>query len=50
MILADQQHPRLALVAPGHEVRCWLYHDEAGRPLDPDAPSGAHDPVTQPDA
>jgi len=36
--LADESHPALLPVAPGHEVRCWLYHDAEGRlrqaPLD----------------
>jgi oligopeptide/dipeptide ABC transporter ATP-binding protein len=35
---ATESHPALLPVAPGHEARCWLYHDEAGRlrdvPLD----------------
>ncbi|MES2208682.1 MAG: ABC transporter ATP-binding protein [Chloroflexota bacterium] len=29
--LADSTHPVLLPVAPGHEARCWLYHDEDGR-------------------
>ena len=28
--LADEAHPALLPVGTGHQVRCWLYHDEAG--------------------
>ena len=28
--IADDVHPNLLPVMPGHEVRCWLYHDAAG--------------------
>ncbi len=35
---ATAAHPALLPVAPGHDARCWLYHDEDGRlrdvPLD----------------
>jgi oligopeptide/dipeptide ABC transporter ATP-binding protein len=31
--IADEVHPSLLPVGPGHEVRCWLYHDAAGNPL-----------------
>jgi oligopeptide/dipeptide ABC transporter ATP-binding protein len=31
--MALDVHPGLHAVAPGHEVRCWLYHDVNGRPL-----------------
>jgi oligopeptide/dipeptide ABC transporter ATP-binding protein len=31
--LAEEAHPALLPVTSGHEVRCWLYHDEAGRVL-----------------
>jgi peptide/nickel transport system ATP-binding protein len=34
--LATEAHPVLLAMSPGHDVRCWLYHDEAGR-LRPDA-------------
>jgi oligopeptide/dipeptide ABC transporter ATP-binding protein len=30
VVLATEVHPELLPVAPGHEVRCWLYHDAAG--------------------
>jgi len=33
--LANDVHPVLLPIAPGHEVRCWLYHDAAGRGLSP---------------
>ena len=26
-------HPELRAIGPDHEVRCWLYHDLEGRPL-----------------
>ena len=29
-MLAIDVHPGLHELQPGHEVRCWLYHDEAG--------------------
>ena len=28
--LAAEVHPELRSFAPGHDVRCWLYHDAAG--------------------
>ncbi|HYM83000.1 MAG TPA: hypothetical protein VEY67_02465, partial [Candidatus Dormibacteraeota bacterium] len=28
--LATEEHPSLLEVARGHDVRCWLYHDEEG--------------------
>jgi oligopeptide/dipeptide ABC transporter ATP-binding protein len=31
-------HPNLLDVAPGHEVRCWLYHDREGRVIRDAAP------------
>jgi peptide/nickel transport system ATP-binding protein len=31
--LALDAHPGLHPWAPGHQVRCWMYHDEAGLPL-----------------
>ena len=30
---ALERHPELRPIAAGHDVRCWLYHDEAGKPL-----------------
>ena len=30
--LAMDVHPDLRPVSEGHDVRCWLYHDAAGRP------------------
>jgi oligopeptide/dipeptide ABC transporter ATP-binding protein len=29
--LATEAHPALLPVTPGHDVRCWLYHDQDGR-------------------
>ncbi len=31
--LAMDSHPELRSALPGHEVRCWLYHDAAGHPI-----------------
>jgi oligopeptide/dipeptide ABC transporter ATP-binding protein len=31
--LAIDVHPGLHPLEPGHEVRCWLYHDVNGRPI-----------------
>jgi oligopeptide/dipeptide ABC transporter ATP-binding protein len=31
--LALDVHPELRPVGPGHQVRCWLYHDAAGRTI-----------------
>jgi peptide/nickel transport system ATP-binding protein len=28
VLLADEKHPDLLPVAPGHDVRCWYYHGE----------------------
>ena len=36
--LATEVHPELLPIAPGHDVRCWVYHDAAGNPM-PDAPA-----------
>jgi len=30
---ALERHPELRPIGPGHDVRCWLYHDEAGNQL-----------------
>jgi oligopeptide/dipeptide ABC transporter ATP-binding protein len=30
VVLAEAVHPELRPIAPGHDVRCWLYHDAAG--------------------
>jgi peptide/nickel transport system ATP-binding protein len=30
VVLATDHHPALLPVQQGHDVRCWLYHDEAG--------------------
>jgi oligopeptide/dipeptide ABC transporter ATP-binding protein len=32
-VLALSAHPDLHPIVPGHEVRCWLYHDADGRPI-----------------
>ena len=40
--LATELHPELRPVAPGHDVRCWVYHDAAGNLIPEDqAPAGA---------
>jgi oligopeptide/dipeptide ABC transporter ATP-binding protein len=31
---ALEHHPELRPVDPGHDVRCWLYHDLEGRPIE----------------
>jgi peptide/nickel transport system ATP-binding protein len=31
--LAWQHHPELRPIGPGHDVRCWLYHDQDGKLL-----------------
>jgi len=31
--LASEIHPQLRPIGPGHEVRCWLYHDRDGNLL-----------------
>jgi len=33
--IALDTHPRLLPLSDGHEVRCWLYHDAAGRIMEP---------------
>ena len=38
---ALDHHPELRSVAPGHEVRCWLYHDLEGRPIERSTAVGA---------
>ena len=41
---ALEHHPALRPLAPGHDVRCWLYHDLDGRPIEraqPAATGGA---------
>ncbi|MEA2609588.1 MAG: peptide/nickel transport system ATP-binding protein [Chloroflexota bacterium] len=30
---AQEFHPDLLPIAPGHDVRCWLYHDADGQPV-----------------
>ena len=37
--LATELHPELRPVAPGHDVRCWVYHDADGDPIPEDAPA-----------
>jgi oligopeptide/dipeptide ABC transporter ATP-binding protein len=41
--IATEVHPDLLPVGTGHEVRCWLYHDAAGKPMPnpPDLAAGA---------
>ena len=31
---AFESHPALGPIEPGHEVRCWLYHDASGRAIE----------------
>jgi oligopeptide/dipeptide ABC transporter ATP-binding protein len=31
--MALDVHPGIHSIAPGHEVRCWLYHDINGKPM-----------------
>jgi oligopeptide/dipeptide ABC transporter ATP-binding protein len=31
LTISTERHPELRPVVAGHDVRCWLYHDEAGR-------------------
>ncbi len=39
--LATEVHPELLPISPGHDVRCWLYHDAAGNLMPRDeAPVG----------
>jgi oligopeptide/dipeptide ABC transporter ATP-binding protein len=39
--MATEVHPSLLPLGPGHEVRCWLYHDAAGNPMPrPEAVAG----------
>ena len=33
VVEALERHPELRPVGPGHDVRCWLYHDAAGNLL-----------------
>jgi len=39
VVLATELHPELRPVAPGHDVRCWVYHDAAGNLLSEDEPT-----------
>ena len=41
--IATEVHPSLLPIGPGHEVRCWLYHDAAGNqvPNPPDLSADA---------
>jgi peptide/nickel transport system ATP-binding protein len=42
VVMATDVHPVLLPVRPGHDVRCWLYHDAAGK-LMPRAAAAARD-------
>jgi len=44
--LATEAHPSLLPIERGHDVRCWLYHDEAGNLLSRRPTSGLADPAT----
>jgi peptide/nickel transport system ATP-binding protein len=39
--LATEVHPELLPVADGHEVRCWVYHDAAGKLMRREERAGA---------
>ena len=42
-VLATEHHPEFREAAPGHQVRCWLYHHEDGSPRpDPDTWPAVH--------
>ena len=43
LTIAMEEHPELRPVAPGHEVRCWLYHDPSGAVI----PEEARAPVAR---
>ena len=30
LAISEERHPDLRPVSDGHDVRCWLYHDESG--------------------
>ncbi len=51
-VLATAQHPELRDAAPGHRVRCWLYHHEdgTGRPDPDDLAGGTSMTTTAPEA
>jgi peptide/nickel transport system ATP-binding protein len=36
---STEAHPALLPIAPGHEARCWLYHDREGRLIRNEAPA-----------
>ena len=36
---STESHPALLPVGPGHEVRCWVYHDHDGRVIREEAPA-----------
>ena len=38
--LALEHHPELRPIGTGHDVRCWLYHDLEGRPVEPSVAAG----------
>jgi oligopeptide/dipeptide ABC transporter ATP-binding protein len=41
VVLAADHHPELLALERGHEVRCWLWHDQEGRLLaGPDSQRG----------
>jgi oligopeptide/dipeptide ABC transporter ATP-binding protein len=42
--LATELHPKLLPVGPGHDVRCWVYHDAAGNLMPRDDTAGAGRP------
>jgi len=38
---ALEHHPELRPIGSGHDVRCWLYHDLEGRPIERSTAAGA---------
>jgi peptide/nickel transport system ATP-binding protein len=48
VLLATEMHPALLPIRPGHDVRCWLYHDVLGEVI-PNTPAvGAVVPAPAP--
>jgi peptide/nickel transport system ATP-binding protein len=47
VVMATEVHPALLPLKPGHEVRCWLYHDAAGGLMPSPGAAGAGVPATQ---
>jgi oligopeptide/dipeptide ABC transporter ATP-binding protein len=41
LTISEEVHPNLLPVTPGHDVRCWLYHDVRGELMPPRPGAGA---------